>query len=36
VRPQVRELATSFNKVHFTFEEGEEAFTYTELSHITD
>jgi glycine hydroxymethyltransferase len=34
VRPQVQELATGFNKVHFSFEEDEEAFAYTAVSHI--
>ena len=34
VRPQVQELAAGFSKVHFTFEEDEEAFTYAELSSI--
>ena len=35
VRPQVRELATSFEKVHFTFEEGEDAFAYQVVSKIS-
>jgi glycine hydroxymethyltransferase len=33
-RSQVRELATSFAKVHFSFEEDEEAFAYPALSHL--
>jgi glycine hydroxymethyltransferase len=35
VRPQIQELANSFDKVHFTFEEAEEAFAYTPVSHLS-
>ena len=33
-RPQVQELASHFNKVHYTFEDDEEAFAYAEVSRI--
>ena len=34
VRPQVEELATDFAKLHFTFEDDEEAFAYSAVSHL--